>query len=381
MLLQPSIAGDFDQFTIQWDQGRRTAIVKLDTPGYPFWLLDREKAPMYHKDSANFYRPDTIIPSAILLNLTLSHDHKTLLLNHEPILPVADVNAPPRIYAYQVPAHISERQVRNMISFGIMNRQWEGLTTAWRYLSIDYERVVSGDPQKLKRVWKNGFPLLKFRIMGIGAHEDNQVLEAFEQPVLHVQLENTLANRDPPPPPRFEFDKVITSYEAAYQDTSEVMDQYRDGCTMWSWRCPDLHVNEVEKYAGNEVPYYRYIWRNRFDEFGRIGSLRHAVMRKTHVLRVFWEDAGTAMLLSYSILCSIALGVIGLVRYGKYHVRRRGRWFERYLEEDALLGAKEKAQAKEKPYMDDDDDEDIDLDEKTSVILASGMVTGLPRRH
>ena len=108
--------------SITWLEFQRSAVVKLETPGYPLWLMDKANAPILYEQAENFYW-ETDAPSAILLNLTISTDRKTLLLNHKPVLPFADYNVPPLLEAYQVPADYSQSQIKGLISYGLLNRQ------------------------------------------------------------------------------------------------------------------------------------------------------------------------------------------------------------------------------------------------------------------
>jgi hypothetical protein len=111
-----------------WLESQRSAIVKLPTPGYPLWLMDKANAPILQSQSADFYWEQDK-PSAVLLNLTMSHDNKTLLLNHQAILPMANGLTPPKIEAYQVPAETTEKQIRGLASQGLFNRCGQILRT------------------------------------------------------------------------------------------------------------------------------------------------------------------------------------------------------------------------------------------------------------
>jgi len=87
--------------SITWLEGDRSFVVKLDTPGYPLYIMNKSTAPALERESANYYYPMEE-PSAILLNITLSSDNQTLFLNHQQILPLLDTSIPPRPEAYQV---------------------------------------------------------------------------------------------------------------------------------------------------------------------------------------------------------------------------------------------------------------------------------------
>jgi len=110
-----------------------------------------------------------------------------------------------------------------------------------------------------------------------------------------------------------------------------------DNCEKWSWLCED-HV----LYAKG-APWYRYIWRRKFDKFGRIGSTRHAVMSR-------WD--GVAQFFGYTWpIWVITMGaVFGAVAFGYvvyYVVVGYARWLRlqhsqlRWEEEGLLDTAKD----------------------------------------
>ena len=350
LLWQQTAAEPVDSIT--WQQSGRSVVIKLDTLEYPLWVMDR-KAPMHHDNAAGYYTP-VDVPSAVLFNLTLSRDNKTLLLNHQPILPLTDVHVPPRIDAYQVPANTTEEQLRNIISYGVLDRKWEGMTLGWRYLSLDYDRLVFRDPQARK--W-NKPPVLNFRIMGIGAHARNDYLNAIYQRILRVELEDTNGACSGSVVSYKIADVSLLGVDEAYG--SMPIEEHIDECTSGSWRCPDRRVHnpliDGMELPKESPPYYRYIWRSRFDEFGRVGSMRHAVFEKIHVVSDFLEDAGPAMALSFVILFSIAMGILGLVMLVRYYAAWRIRRITELAEEDRLLG--HKGADKQDRYVDEEENE------------------------
>ncbi|KAF2705944.1 hypothetical protein K504DRAFT_460026 [Pleomassaria siparia CBS 279.74] len=306
--------------SITWLKPSHSAIVKLDTPGYPLWLMDKAHAPILQSQSEDFYWEQNK-SSALLVNLTMSPDFKTLLLNHEAILPMANGNTPPLLHAYQVPAEVTEARIRNIADYGLLNRQWEDLTMATRFLALDYDRLVWADPEA--GPYSNHEPTLRFRILGLGAHSRSDALDSEQQTVLLVTLTevNGRSSDDPDRSyriARVELKNVEDGYAHAYAPSVEPR---QDECTLRSWKCPDKGL-----YWTSGKPAYRFMWRSHFDNHGRIGSLRHAIFKKVHVLARFWEDAGPAMTMSFGILIGpILMVMLSLAMYRRFAKERSDR--------------------------------------------------------
>ncbi|KAF1999913.1 hypothetical protein P154DRAFT_576552 [Amniculicola lignicola CBS 123094] len=330
---------------ITWLESQRSAIVKLDTPGYPLWIMDKARAPILYKDAEPFY-VEAKLPSALLLNLTISPDKKTLFLNHQAILPLADSNVPPMIEAYQVPANISKDHLAQITEAGLLNRKWEGLTLGFRYLALDYDRLVWSDPASKSYI--NNVPVLKLRVLGLGAHSRSDVLKMEKQMVLHVTLTDTKHGKSDAPDLAYAITDIrLKSWEDTYDYVGAVEGKERL-CTKSSWRCEDVGL-----YSGG-APWYRYIWRERFDQFGRVGSGRHAWARKIHVLSKIWEDAGASMVMSWLILMGAVLFVWIIVVVVKKVRGSRERTIRGLAEEDRLLG--EDDGSFEEDFLDDEKD-------------------------
>lgn len=340
--------------SVTWLEPQRSAIVALDTPGYPFWLMDKANAPALYRNAEGSYW-ETHRASAVLLNLSMTADNTTLLVNGKAILPFEDYNIPPTITAYQAPANITERKVRSLAEMGLLRGDWEQLTLSYRSLELDYDRLVWADPAR--GPWQHHVPTLRFRIMGIGAHSRNDVLDTRRQKVLHVTL--TEWSHGAYAITNVEIKSLDESYGYVHPGPTTAPKKCPDmgygpsTCSLRSWRCPDEGL-----YEADAPPYYRFIWRNRFDEFGRIGSLRHAVVRKLSVLREVWEDAGPAMLLSFGILLGLAcLAMAGAAAWRRVGGRRERRVRD-LAEDDSLLG--DYVAEKYADEADEDEDEDED---------------------
>jgi hypothetical protein len=350
-LWQTSATSPSQASPITWQESGRSAVVKLDTPGYPLWIMDKANAPVLHENAGDFYWA-TEQPSALLFNITLSHDNKTLWINHQQVVPVPNPNVPPRIQAYQVPANLTTSQLQAILSYGVLDREWEGMTLGWRYLDLDYERYITCDPQNSMWAYNNIFPILSFRVMGIGAHARSDILDPWKQPVIRVRLHDTNPEGAVATSPLLSYlidsIKLETLNSTYYFNPEEVArKQALDTCSWHSWRCRDPLMIESSE------PYYRFIWRSRFDSYGRIGSLRHALVEKKNALARVFGDAGPAMCYSFGILFSLAMVVLAVVKAVKYYGNRRVQYIRLLAEDDSILGQRaidEESEYGEKPY-------------------------------
>ncbi|KAF2106243.1 hypothetical protein BDV96DRAFT_591421 [Lophiotrema nucula] len=334
--------------SVTWLRSQESAIVKLDTPGYPLWVMDKANAPMLYKDAEKFYF-ETDAPSAVLLNLTMSHDNKTLLINNKPVLPFTDYNVPPTIEAYQIPAEYTRSQVKGIIDMGLTKDwYWHDLTTAWRYLSLDYDLLVRADPYT--GPYMSHYPVLRFRIMGLGAHSRSDVLDESKQQVLRVTLKDNNAGSSDDPKRSYSIMRIeLVDFKNAYDSwTPKTEPEGNEKCSTSSWLCPDKGL-----YADASPPPYRFIWRSRFDEQGRIGSGRHALYHKIAVLGDIFTDAAPSMLLSFGILMSISVVILAIVGGVKIWKKRKENKIRDLADDDRLLG-----EEGEKYFDEDDEDED-----------------------
>ncbi|KAF2806541.1 uncharacterized protein BDZ99DRAFT_466113 [Mytilinidion resinicola] len=277
---------------ITWIEPYRRFVVKLDTPGYPRWLLNKTTTvAQEHTRAADWYYAVYDQPSAILLNFTLSSDNKTLYLNSQAILPLMDTMLPPSLAAYQVPADISRNEFSLLKHNHVLSWAYYGMTIAYQRLTIDYDRLVWADPSS--GPYQNHVPTLRFRLMGLGSYKQDDVLDDRLQKVVHVTLADQKHGSSDASDRSYLITEVaIKESRRSYayagvlpNDVSRI-----DDCSARSWRCEDHGL-----YAEGE-PWYRYIWRHKFDQYGRIGSQRHQILRRCsrngrgHI-RGIWNDS------------------------------------------------------------------------------------------
>ncbi|OCL05252.1 hypothetical protein AOQ84DRAFT_100693 [Glonium stellatum] len=323
--------------SIIWIEEGRSFVAKLDTLGYPLYIMDKSTAPVLEKESADYYF-STEQTSAVLLNFTLSSDSQTLFLNHQPILPLADNSIPPRIEAYQVPANTSVSRIQDLISYGLLRGWFYGMTIGCRYLGLHYDRLVWADPAA--GPYHNHVPTLKFRIMGLvpSAGGDDKILDMANQQVLHVTLADQKHGSSNAPDRSYLITDVkLKSYEDSYPYTSGPTpnnETYVDNCNAKSWRCPDKDIH------GEGAPWYRYIWRHKFDRYGRVGSFRYQLLKNWSEVSEFFNDAWLIWLISFAsalVAGALAYGTYRFVKfYLRFHAQRTGR-IMLAAEQDRLL--------------------------------------------
>jgi hypothetical protein len=285
--------------TIIWLHPHRGALIKLDTPNYPSWV--------YSSVQKTF--KTTPEPTAVLLNITLSADNKTLFLNDKAILPLENWNIPPLISAYQVPAQIDKDEMGYLVQNNLL------LTGANRLLALDYDRLVDADPTP-GPPYHDHRPTLRFRVMGLGADTQDHMLTTHEQSVVHVSLEDQNHGRSNDEKRSYRItDMQVKSVEESYDEThlGPQMDVEEEGaCTAWSWTCPDKGMDDPQN------PYHRFIWRRKFDQYGRIGSGRHTAFSKISAFKKDMgipEESGSGILILGALLGAVLAVVAGVVMF------------------------------------------------------------------
>lgn len=283
--------------TVTWLSPSRSAVVKLLTPGYPL----REEGS----------DPDVVYPAALILKFSLSPDNKTLLLGDEAILPLQNYYIPPRLLAVQVPAGMSEYGVRTIAEDGDDKRIMRKGT-----LELDYDRLVEGDPTGGPPYY-NHKPVLRFRIMGVGNEGVDAELDVKEQEIVQVKLEDQNEggwSNDAARSYQITSVEVLPAGEVYAGISAELgdhmgveADQEKE-CTRKNWKCPDEGVYE----AGS--PYrtpYRFIWRRRFDQYGRVGSLRHDFVEQWEISKQkAYDDPLNSALVALGILLATVLAIV-----------------------------------------------------------------------
>ncbi|KAL5331860.1 hypothetical protein ACEPPN_001399 [Leptodophora sp. 'Broadleaf-Isolate-01'] len=244
---------------VRWLEHGRSVLVRLDTPDLPLWNANKQ----FDEDEA----------SSLIFNFTLQ-DKRILLLNGVPIFPLQNAYVPPRLYAHQ--------SAINLIRFehGLI----PNLDEAPLY-AIDYHRTVpvSEHPSAQYNVFKTQ---LEFDVLGAGIAGQNTLLPDRTQRLILLSIDEL------GPVQNYLHPKPISEVDLTLSDTL-LRDRFPYNtpfpapknlkkCTLWSWRCPDI----------DEYPWYRYVYRQAFDEHGKIGSFRHMLLQVWRQMREpfgFWQ--------------------------------------------------------------------------------------------
>jgi hypothetical protein len=350
--------------SVTWLQPQRSAIVKLSTHGYPSQAAGG--------------------PHTLLLTFELSADNRTLLLDGTPFLPLPNYYIPPRLSAYHVPADINKDAI-----IAVAEDKDEGRHhIRGQKLELDYDRLVEGDPTGGPPYY-NHQPVLRFRVMGLGSDGADFLLDPHEQEIVQVTMRDQNEGGWSNDAARsYTLDKVeIRPADKVYADLSTSLgdhmgpeaDQEKE-CTRKNWKCPDEGVFE----AGS--PYrtpYRFIWRTRFDQFGRIGSLRHAFLEQWNTSKQkVYDDPRNSALVALGVLLATVLAIVSGLKARAQRAARaqppvKKHWTEREAEK-AAQKATQKAEAKEgetpAEEEEDEDSEDEDAAWMSEMAAQSGEV-------
>ncbi|KAK8170256.1 hypothetical protein IWX90DRAFT_414600 [Phyllosticta citrichinensis] len=244
----------------------RSQILKLDTPGYSSGLASDE--------------------SAFVLNFTLSRDNRTLLFNDRPIFPFPCPDSPTTFDACSVPTNFSVGDLH-----GVKAGSCVGAAGGSRH-ELDFARVVSPEDEENAAKWTTA-PKILVDILGASPSASNEttLLGSATQKIVQVSLDHATTL-----PTTFKISDIQLLDRPA--DYSLQTPEQLPTCTSRSWRCA-----ETEHY-----PYYRFFWRQNFDQHGRIGSMRHNVMKNFGELGLhIWERAGIYMAVSGGVLAVAAV--------------------------------------------------------------------------
>lgn len=203
---------------------------------------------------------------SVLLNFTISANGRHVLLNSN--YHALQIPAPSR------PALLSARIVPSRLNW---IRLSEDKLNKYPLTGLDYSLDARNRDDPNIR-YSNYHPELSLNLVGAGGSRTNQsdpvlLLDSLDQKWIKLSLHDTTGISSDDPNRQYSIDKV------------EFMDRSRDimgrmnidyraprpddrPCTLRSWRCADIA----------DPPWYKHIWRQNFDKYGRIGSLRRALM-------------------------------------------------------------------------------------------------------
>ncbi|CZR64064.1 uncharacterized protein PAC_13961 [Phialocephala subalpina] len=278
---------------IKWLEPERSVLVRLETPDLPLWNPQT--------------RVGEDVPTALILNFTFTRDNRVLLLNDQPILPIKNGNVPPSLSAPQTLS-------------GFEQRTPDFYDLSW--FELDYYRGVplSEDPNSRYNIWS---PTLNIDILGAGIEGYNTLLQNDTQRYVRVAVDEI------PPYQKYPYEKTISKRRYKIKDvTLEDRFPYQQfaapdalkECRIWSWLCDDIP----------DFPYYHYVYRQSFDEYGKIGSLRHELHQRWGTLceRLgMWRVVLLLVVVGNMVLTPVFYGVYKcLRRLRSLHTRREVRY-------------------------------------------------------
>ncbi|OBT65470.1 hypothetical protein VE03_04961 [Pseudogymnoascus sp. 23342-1-I1] len=304
-LLSPVSANDdpTSDSLLEWLVPERSVLIHLPTPDLPF-LINSETP--------------SLSPSALLFNLTLAPDNLTLLLNGSPILPRAHPHIPTPIRAYQTVEHTN--------------------VTSATPLDLDYY-LDSPDATSATSIYNTHYnPRIRLDILRARTPLSSFPLPSPSQRLIWVWLEDLS-----PHPPGTLYSAIPLRIKLVQANTrwlntggSGGTTTYRSleslgGCYGWSWLCGD-----VDAY-----PYYKYVYQELFDGYGKRGSMRHFVTSVWGALvGVLGKGAaGVFLVVGGGVMFAPAgygvwLGVMGVV--GRY--RRRVKEVDEWVADEEVEG-------------------------------------------
>lgn len=233
---------------VKWLEKGRTVLVWIYTPDLPLW---NEKQQIGED-----------IPTALILNFTLIPDNRTLLLQDQPFFPLPNPHSPPRLSAPQTSQTLHDFKTDRSPNFEHAP-----------IFDLDYDRIAHprDDPSIH---YYNYNPTLTLNLLGAGIAGYNALLRDERQPMVKITLKdwNTVGRATTDPP---NHNLEITEVKLPGRREADFVspDDLKE-CTLWSWRCSDF----------GDTPWYRYVFRQNFDEHGRIGSFRHMLVQRWHTL-------------------------------------------------------------------------------------------------
>ncbi|GAB7329984.1 hypothetical protein MBLNU13_g01678t1 [Cladosporium sp. NU13] len=217
----------------------------------------------------------------VLLNFTVSANRHHLLLNSELFaLLVPEPSVPPRLRAQQMVSNSKLQDTGRKVSLD----EWLAGQITEQTLALDYEFTMNNrDDPSIQ--YYNYHPVLRLDIIGARCLQDGSVVES--QP--HILLDGTRGQQKIVEVQMREQNHVTsTSPNRNFTITAvKFMDRPKDHrvprgprpCGLTSWRCADIA----------DPPWYKEVWYDHFDAFGRIGCLRREVL-------LWWKSLRPAVL-------------------------------------------------------------------------------------
>ncbi|RDL36230.1 uncharacterized protein BP5553_06842 [Venustampulla echinocandica] len=147
---------------VSWLERGSSVLVRLDVPDLPLWNPTEQIG----ED----------VPTALVLNFTLTPDRRTLLLQDKPIFPLPNPHIPPQLVAPQTKQ-----------TTGRLNRGEIAKLDDYPLFALDYGRLVSprDDPSIH---YYNHFPTLTIDLLGAGIAGYDTLLKDPNQGIVNIEL-------------------------------------------------------------------------------------------------------------------------------------------------------------------------------------------------
>lgn len=225
--------------------------------------------------------PDLGADAPVFLNFTISANRHHLLLNNELFaLLVPNPSVPARLRAQQM---VSNSKLQATVRELSLDKWLAGQVTE-QTLALDYEFTMPHrDDPSIQ--YYNYHPVLRLNIIGARCLQDDSVVGT--QP--HTLLDGTRGQQKTVEVQMREQNHVTsTSHKRNFTISAvKFIDRPKDyrvprrprPCSLTSWRCADIA----------DPPWYREVWYDHFDEYGRIGCLRREVL-------LWWDSLRPAVL-------------------------------------------------------------------------------------
>lgn len=225
--------------------------------------------------------PDLGPDTPVFLNFTISTNRHHLLLNNELFaLLVPDPSVPTRLRAQQMVSNSKMRATGGKISLD----EWLAGQVTEQTLALDYEFTMKNrDDPNIQ--YYNYHPVLHLNVIGARCLQDGSIVETQPHTLLDetrgqqkiVEVQMRVQNHATSTSPNRNF--TISAVKLIDRPKDYRVPRGPRPCSLTSWRCADVA----------DPPWYREVWYDHFDEYGRIGCLRRQVL-------LWWESLRPAVL-------------------------------------------------------------------------------------
>jgi hypothetical protein len=294
----------------------------------------------------------THYPGAFIFNFTLTPDNRTLLLNDEPILPRAHSHIPTPLRAHQTGETATDfaHQIRtNYSGAPVMDLDYyletPDTTSGTSIYNMEY------NPRLRLDILRSSMPTYPGYSTPLFSNSQNQIWVFLED--LSTHPPETLYSSITLRIKRVQVDRRWLDANSQGTTTYKTLKSLKT-CHIWSWLCAD-----IDKY-----PYYEYIYREMFDQYGKKGSMRHFLTTRWGNLVGLMGAGRAIMLLAVcgSMVLSPAVyvvfrGVKSVVEVYRKRIRELDEWIadeevegllenDRYLEDSVEVEIEEGAEGK-----------------------------------